>query len=1382
MATLLGARRRDAGSMLVIALGVLALLSILAVTFVSLMKLELLASKNYVDGVKARLIAEGGMEEALTELKSRGGLDGITNINDDWVYANGNYSYPLEQAKARAGQALQGADRLLRTSYDGNLGGSYAKKGDRYKIEVIDAQCQFNLNNVFDNSGTLDPAQRESNVYTRALRCLGEAIRQLDPLAKGVDPIARASFPRNAPLYFGADAFLAYRQTLPGKLFTSKYQLNEILASDQDYIVLRPYVTTKSWMDPKTTVAFSHPLGISPLASERFHPSEPFSDVVAPIPVNKADLPYQRAPINVNLASLEVLAANLAGLSGRGTFLYYGDHSKPNLLQVVDSGTKYSFAGTGGITVQEELEYSALPVNVYFDPMGYQSAGGTATGGGAAPPIIDGALAIANLIDQRRRTAPAGTTTTQPTTNGPFKSFADWERWVDQNLTDAFFTNTKTKNGQPAFPQPSTVKIVNLDDSVLVGTPTDAEIRAHPRFRPWFFDCLRSIIKANMNPNGRMSMLNPNSAIALEVDKGNLLYPVNPALPTSTKFNPQTCEWCFGSKGVFEIISLGEVLNGDPKVADTLDELNPIAQAKILTVIQIFDQVTHTSQRDFERNGDPVSFRRPMSSSGTGGGYGGFGDELNQLPPGNGLRYGIISYPYAKQLWDPRVGGWGNKLTPAPSDRYLAMMAGGSDDGWHAHDEEGHLELAPRLTLKGRPNDTTVVSFGSVLFELLFQDRHVRVPGSPIAYIPADSFFPDIANKTDQNTNPGFGCPWEGEPTTQFAYPQPVRVSTPVPLVPAPGQPLGPGLQPATQGIFGTSEGQLEYVSNLLLEPDGFYANELRNLSLMYRAADKDSAPKNPTPTQWPSFDLQGESVPNPNFPPSGQWNGGNVWATPTGGCEFWYKPDFDWYCRQKTFPPGVDPVSGFVQGANGDLCDDRFCGLIVTCHNVINKDVSQANWDQATPDKTPRATRGVELNVIRDTSGDLRVTRIYFEVCGQAGTDLPFVSDINPGAGGPNPAKFIRLGSPAITGSYMNFGTTKPEYTWPPFEFQQIPPPWHEIKYARVDTWVQANMLKNWRAHEWHHVGIRWDDRGGIGPARTDSIEIYLDGVQAQTISRQIPTGGHYAAVQNGLPHGPPIPAPTPPATTILNPPTQDEPAFCRLNEDALGSASQGKWPRDHIQVGGVSRRQATPGGLFKFKQQPDLPANGTVDDVRFYDGVTVKANGFADRYEEYGIWTNEFDLSSRFAPGNDLLDLGNIQFTAYLPTYYGAARPNGTRGGAGSVEVKFEVWPNGDQTKAITYTPGPNFDGWIREFNDNSGSAVFKLTDPTGRPATVSRGDRLVYTVRMFPARVQGGVLGGDSNDRSGFAVATPALDDISLVYFLPTARVLLKERMWD
>lgn len=1367
MRTLRGTQRRDRGSMLVIALGVLALLSILAVTFVSLMKLELLASKNYVDGVKARLIAEGGMEEAITELKSRGGLDGITNINDDWVFANGDYSLPLEDAKVRNGAALVGGDRLLRTSYDGNLGGSYTKKGDRYKIQVIDAQAQFNLNNVFDGL-TLDPAQREVNLYTRALRVLGEAIRQLDPRAKNVDPIARAAFPRNAPKFFGADAILAFRQTLDSKQFSSKYQLTEIMASEEDYKILRPYVTTKSWMDTQAVSARNHDIGS--LRNGVFFSKEPFTDVIQ-VPPNPGDLPQQRAPINVNLASLQVLTSNLAGLAGRSTFFYYGDRSKTNILQAIDNGTKYSFSGTGGMTVQEELEYSITPVNVYFDPMGYKAPTGATTGGAPAPPMIEGALAIARLIDTRRRQAPpTGSTSGPPVVNqGPFKSHADFERWVDQTLNDQFFTNTKNKDNSPAFPLPNTVKILNIDDTPLKGIPDDNAIRAHPRFRPWFFDCLRSIIKANFNPNGRVSMQNPNQAIAMEVDKGNLLYFSNPTQPTAAKFNVQTCEWSFGSKGIFEIISLGEVLNANPKVAGELDEKNPIAQAKILTVIQIFDQVSHTSQRDFERNGDAVSHKRPNSSSGTGGGYGGFGDEKGQVHgKGLGHRAGVISYPYPKQFWDPRVGGWGSKGSPSDADRNLALWTGGPEEGWHAHDTEGHLEIAPRIQTKDL--NTNVIDMGLLMFQLLFQDRHVRVVGNVSKQNPSDSFCPDISNTEVQNTNPGIGAPWEGFTSTKFATPEPFRARNQAP------RPDGLASPAAVAGIYsGVDEAKLDFMYNLMMTPDGYYSNALRNLPLYYRASDRNSGPAGAIAAN--EFAEQGESV--PNIATGGaNWKGGNIEATPTGGVEFWYKPDFDWYLRQKTFgAPGADPSMSYISGAGGDLVDDRFCGFIVTCHNVVNKDVSQANWSKATNDKKPRATRGIEAHVMRDTSGDLRVTRIYFEVCGQAGNELPFVSDIKPVTGGPDPAAFIRLGRPGLAGTYMELATSKPEYTWPPYEFQTIPAPWSAIKYARVDSWIPVTEFKGWRAHEWHHIAVRWDDRGTIGKGGKESVEFWLDGKEKQPVTRQLPTGGGpYQAVINT--QAQPIAPPAPPATTVdTTGKTQPAPPFCRLNEDPSGNdQSEGKWPRDHIQVGGIARRQATQGGLYKFNQKPDLPANGTVDDVQFWQGgsrPSADLPTLPDRYEEKGVWTNEFDLSSRFFPGSDFLDLGNIQFTAYLPTYYGDAR---APGGAGRVRVSFKIIRQ--DLSEITVTPNPPAnDGWIRELTDNSGLAGFKLLDANGTPAAVSRTDRLVYIVELFPGCLQGASLGDD-----GFSCASPAFDDITLVYFLPTARVLLKERMWD
>lgn len=1335
--------RRNEGSMLVIALGVLALLSILAVTFVSLMKLELLASKNYVDGVKARLVAEGGLEEAITELKNRNGLDAVSNPNDDWVYASGRYWIPLEEATTKRDKSDPN-DYANRCSFVGNLGQSYARGKDQYKIQVIDTQAQFNLNNVFDNSFTLDQQDRESNVYTRALRALGEAIHKLNPRAKAanIDPVKEARYPLKNPQYFGADAILKFRLSLEGKMFTSKYQLTEILPTPEHYKLIRDYVTTKSWMDPKSVVPFKHD-GIN----------EAFTDLSVKKP-NPGELPDQRAPINVNLAPVEVIAANLAGLCGRAMFMYYGPRTGTGLYKKIDEDyAKFIFNQQ---LEEYDLEYLATPVQVYFGPMGYRP-GNTVND----PVIIDGAIAIAQLIVNRRQLV-AGTG--GGGYQGPFKSYADWERWVDQNLTDQFFQTTRDSTGNNAFPQPETAPMFLAKDHSIANAVVVSGVRTNPRYRSWFYDCLRSIIKANCNPNGRMSMLNPNTSVFLEVDKGNLQYPKELVkVPAGTagagdKFNSQTCEWCFGSKGIFEITSLGEILGPDKNDPTKVDAANPYAAAKVLTVVQIFDQVVHTSQRDFERNGHPQSFTASMS------GYGGWGDEKGQAPPGNGNRFGIASYPFPKVFWDPRVGPVSPIANPTDADRNRALELGGPDEGWHAHDDSGHLEIAPRVQISeagNDKNDTTVTNFGSILFALLFQDRKIRPPDNttgPLSPRQWDIFLGDRSYKTNQN--PNHGQPWAGEVTTGFAFPHPFRV------------PGSTGLEAAITGYdAGTLSGSGEMYQKLV-NPDGMFVDDVRNLPLWYRAADRlsNNSKASPGVDGWPpGGGRQGDSVANPSIVPG--WEGGNVTATPRGGVEFWYKPEFDWYARGKAWSSaGTEPNPTYVTGASGDAVDERFCGLMSVSHCTLNKDAT--HWDLF---EGPRPTRGTEMWITRNTLGDLRVTRLYFEVVGEPGYEIPWVTDIVKGGNGPDPKSKIRLGG---TGGYMDKATTMPEYTWPPLEFQAIPKPWFDIKYARVDAWVPAVQLKAWRAREWHHVGIRWDDTAALGPAKADSIEIYLDGVLAPTVQHQI--GPHYQGVVNT------VAQPADPT----NPTMTDMPSFVRVNhpEGRKGDAENGRRPKDEIQLGSFHRKQAKRGGLFKFKYdyEPELTANGTLDDVRFYDGAGARVSGFADRYEEYGIWTNEIDLSDRFVPGNDFLELGNLQFTAYLPMQYGAARCAGNRSGAGSVEVSFKIIKAAGGTgggSEITYTPAGNYDGWIREFTDNQGSiGGFKLIDPSGRPAVVARGDRLVYTVRMFPARLQGGVIGGDSGDRSGFAVATPALDDVTIVYFLPTARILLKERVWD
>ena len=71
------------GIVLLFVLGVLALMSVLAVTFVSVTRLERAISRNYVDHVRARLAAESGIEKTIAVLDD---IIGTPDYNQlDWM-------------------------------------------------------------------------------------------------------------------------------------------------------------------------------------------------------------------------------------------------------------------------------------------------------------------------------------------------------------------------------------------------------------------------------------------------------------------------------------------------------------------------------------------------------------------------------------------------------------------------------------------------------------------------------------------------------------------------------------------------------------------------------------------------------------------------------------------------------------------------------------------------------------------------------------------------------------------------------------------------------------------------------------------------------------------------------------------------------------------------------------------------------------------------------------------------------------------------------------------------------------------------------------------------------------------------------------------------
>ena len=82
-------RMGERGSMLLIALAVLTLLSIIAVTFVALMRLELKATENFRDKNRAHLLSNSAESAVISMLRSRPFWDMPNRMNDrnaPWIY------------------------------------------------------------------------------------------------------------------------------------------------------------------------------------------------------------------------------------------------------------------------------------------------------------------------------------------------------------------------------------------------------------------------------------------------------------------------------------------------------------------------------------------------------------------------------------------------------------------------------------------------------------------------------------------------------------------------------------------------------------------------------------------------------------------------------------------------------------------------------------------------------------------------------------------------------------------------------------------------------------------------------------------------------------------------------------------------------------------------------------------------------------------------------------------------------------------------------------------------------------------------------------------------------------------------------------------------
>src|SRR5690606_140422 len=223
--------RREAGAILIVALGVLTLLAVLGATFAQLMSLEQKAAVNYRETQHMDLLTSSALDMVIAQLHDH------TNRRSWTSYESMPWKFFLRDENDVAhGRARIDDPRVGDWITYSELAG----KRFRFKTKVIDCASQINLNGRQDT-------------LARMLDHLGEAIEKSERLQ-------RDGRTRTNPFYTrpnrggqrvrGIDVLL-YRQRLEGQRFQSKSQLRKLIG-DENYEIVKDYLTCWSWEDPYT--------------------------------------------------------------------------------------------------------------------------------------------------------------------------------------------------------------------------------------------------------------------------------------------------------------------------------------------------------------------------------------------------------------------------------------------------------------------------------------------------------------------------------------------------------------------------------------------------------------------------------------------------------------------------------------------------------------------------------------------------------------------------------------------------------------------------------------------------------------------------------------------------------------------------------------------------------------------------------------------------------------------------------------------------------------------------------------------------------------------------------------------------------------------------
>jgi hypothetical protein len=484
------------GAALIVVLGTLALLALAAVTFTTLAGVERSVSRNYLDHVRARLVAQSGVETALARLRSdleRGALP---------------------RTEERAVEGAMGS-------------GTYSPDGDRFAFRVVDANSRINVN----DGVAWGPDHGLSRNLRRLLNLLG-AQPTVDVPGLG-------------------DRILDGR---PVTGYASKFDLMRALKFDREaFGRVRDFLTVASWSDPNVampvplspeTAALYPALGARPFfrrGHQKDFRGRPvrapllFFDPQNPDPSHPAvwgrDSLFpgwiegvSRSPVNVNSARREVLMALLIDLEG--FFLVERRRDAPSIAAAAGSPC----GSPGGAYAWTALRYTYDASGNEGDECGllYRTFPIIGPGGRHAEGIPASAIVEEILACREGRPSPgiAGLDYSRAPFGGPFRSWAQF----------GLFSDELARRGILADPRAGFFWDWDASGARRPGSPLQLQAAAQ---------AVADVLKANFNPNLHLNEINPDRNLFAHVDKTDLL--------------AGSTEFCFTPMGVFEIDSEGRI-------------------------------------------------------------------------------------------------------------------------------------------------------------------------------------------------------------------------------------------------------------------------------------------------------------------------------------------------------------------------------------------------------------------------------------------------------------------------------------------------------------------------------------------------------------------------------------------------------------------------------------------------------------------------------------------------------------------------------------------------------------------------------------------------------------------------------------------------------